>query len=79
MSKKSKYDVTVDKPTCIGCGTCSAMAPNTFQMNDAEQKAEVKKGEWDDDNTINLAAQSCPVFAIKQKNKETGEQEFPEQ
>lgn len=80
MAKDSKYNVSVDKPTCIGCGTCSALAAKTFKMNDAEQKAEVIDSEdWDDDETIKQAAESCPVFAIILKNKETGVQEFPEQ
>ena len=53
----------IDKETCIGCGTCVALAGNTFRMND-EGKAEVYNETGDDADTIKMAAESCPVNAI---------------
>lgn len=55
--------INVNKDTCIGCGTCVAIASNTFDMN-SENKAEVKKVDGDDKETIKTAAESCPVNAI---------------
>jgi ferredoxin len=38
---------------------------------------EEKNNERDEDDIILASAQSCPVFAIAIKDKETGEQIFP--
>lgn len=72
----SKYKIKVDKVKCIGCGTCSALASKTFKLN-SDQKAEVMKGDLDDDKTIHQAAESCPVFAIILKDSK-GKKVFPE-
>ncbi|MDD3647794.1 MAG: ferredoxin [Candidatus Dojkabacteria bacterium] len=71
----SKYKIKINKTTCIGCGTCSSLAEKTFEIG-SDMKAEVKKGEWDEDKTILQAAQSCPVFAIELT--ENGKKVFPE-
>ncbi len=53
--------VKVDQNTCIGCGLCAGMCPETFQM-DLDGKSEV----INDENTpcAKNAAESCPVNAI---------------
>ncbi len=54
--------ITVDKETCIGCGSCVALCPDTFQL-DADGKSEVIN-----QNNIKCAksaAESCPVQVIK--------------
>lgn len=53
--------VSVNKNTCIGCGACASICPDSFQLG-SDGKAEVI-------NESNLecaknAAQSCPVQAI---------------
>jgi ferredoxin len=48
MNKK----IIVDKEKCIGCGTCIALAPEIFEMDDAGK----------------LAIDSCPTQAIKTEN-----------
>ena len=53
----------VDKNKCIGCGTCAALAAGTFQMSD-DGKAMVATEPSDDEATIKLAVDSCPVSAI---------------
>jgi len=53
----------VDKNKCIGCGTCVAIAPSTFEIG-ADGKAQVKTQVGDDPATINNAVSSCPVQAI---------------
>jgi len=54
--------ITVDKETCIGCGSCAALCPNTFQL-DQNGKSEVIN--QDDIACAKGAAESCPVQAIK--------------
>ncbi len=56
--------LTVNKKTCIGCGTCAALAPKTFKMGD-DGKAEVINATGDNDEIIKSAIASCPVSAIK--------------
>jgi len=65
MSKKSKIKVEIDKNLCIGCGACTAIAPQTFQLDSNQGKAKVVKQPKKIDETIKMAANSCPVGAIK--------------
>lgn len=53
--------ITVDKDTCIGCGTCEALCPMSFKLN-AEGKAEPIAQEVKE--CTKQAAESCPVQAI---------------
>jgi len=71
------YKVKVEKEKCIGCGTCAALAKDTFQMT-SDNKAEVKSGEHDEDDTVLQAAQSCPVNAIEVED-ESGKKIHPEE
>lgn len=57
-----KLKIVID--SCIGCGTCAAIAPKTFQMNDA-YKAEILDENGDDAETIKSAVDACAVQAIK--------------
>jgi ferredoxin len=54
--------LTVDKDKCIGCGSCAALAPKTFVLEDGKSKATNPSG--DDQNAIKSAIDSCPVDAI---------------
>jgi len=56
--------VEVDREKCIGAASCVAIAPDVFEL-DNENKAVVKNPHGADDDTIILAAKSCPVLAIK--------------
>jgi ferredoxin len=76
MADKSKYIILIDRETCIGAGPCVAVAGKTFFL-DKENKASILEGEWDEDDMILAAAQSCPVFAITIIDKETGLKVFP--
>ena len=53
----------IDREKCIGCGTCPALAPKTFQLDD-EGKAIVINSAGDDADTIKMAVDSCPTQAI---------------
>lgn len=70
--------IVVDRAACIGARSCVLVAGNTFAMDD-DNLAYVRKeaAEFEDDETIKLAAQSCPVLAIHLYNKE-GKKIFPE-
>lgn len=71
-----KCFIQIDEGKCISCGTCAALAPQTFQLGD-NFKSTVKEDSEDDLQTILKAAQSCPVGAIAVKDKETGKNLYP--
>jgi len=54
--------VTVNKETCIGCGSCEAVCPDVFKMTDgkAEVKAQKKLP------CVKEAIDTCPVDAISE-------------
>jgi ferredoxin len=53
--------ITINQETCIGCGSCAAICPNTFKMNDAGKSEVISQNDVECAKT---AAQSCPVQAI---------------
>ncbi len=67
--------IEVDRDLCIGAAPCVTVAPGVFQLDD-ENKAFVVDPKAADDETILLAAQSCPVQAIKIFD-EDGKQIYP--
>ena len=56
-------NITIDKEKCIGCGTCVALAANSFKMSE-DAKAEFLPDSTDDQATIQMAIDSCPTQAI---------------
>ena len=73
ISKIAK--IIVDRSLCIGAASCIAVAPGVFEL-DGENKAVVYNDKGADDQTILLAAQSCPTQAILLFDEE-GNQIFP--
>jgi ferredoxin len=69
--------IVVDRIKCIGARSCAAVAPGTFQM-DGENLAYILDPNSEDDDTVLMAAQSCPVLAILLYD-ENGKQIFPEE
>jgi len=67
--------IHIDREKCIGAASCVAIAPGVFQL-DAENKATIVDEKGADDETILLAAQSCPTQAIILFD-EQGNQIFP--
>ncbi len=55
--------IVVDRDLCIGAASCVAIAPGVFALDD-ENKAYVVSDKGADNETILLAAQSCPTKAI---------------
>ncbi len=74
---KSKYIVEVLRDLCIGAASCVAIAADTFQLDEAN-KVYILETDWDQDDIILAAAQSCPTFAIIVKDAATGKQIFPQ-
>ncbi|XP_028786307.1 chaperone protein dnaJ C76, chloroplastic [Neltuma alba] len=54
----------VDENACIGCGECAHFASNTFIMDEALGSARVKVQYGDDDQSIEVSVESCPVNCI---------------
>ncbi len=67
--------IVVDRNLCIGNASCVAVASGVFEL-DGENKAVVYNPKGADDETILLAAQSCPTQAILVFDEE-GNQIFP--
>jgi len=59
--------IIIDKNLCLGCGTCTVIAPKTFKLG-SDGKAEVIDLSGDEEKTIKEAIDSCPVNAIKSTN-----------
>lgn len=70
--------IEIDRNRCIGAAPCVAVAGSVFQLDD-EGKAIVTDPKGADDETIIMAAQSCPVQAITIYDEETGEKIFPKE
>lgn len=56
--------VYVDEHTCIGCTNCAMVAQSTFFMDDEHGRARVFQQWGDDDETIQVAIETCPVNCI---------------
>lgn len=67
--------IVVDRNLCIGAASCIAIAPGVFEL-DSENKAVVYNEKGADDETILLAAKSCPTRAILVFDTE-GKQIYP--
>lgn len=59
----------VDKKCCIGCQTCTEIAPETFAM-DEEGRAYVKNPKGNKPEEIQDAIDSCPVGCISNNEDE---------
>ncbi len=79
-----KFQIQHDRPNCIGCAACAAVAPDFWTMAE-DGKSDIvgckkRPDEWEEldieekDYQINKeSADSCPVNVIHIINKETGE------
>lgn len=69
--------IVVDRQGCIGAQSCVVVAPGVFQMDD-ENLAYVVDPDSEDEDTILMAAQSCPTLAVILYD-EDGNKIFPEE
>jgi len=58
----SRLEIVVDRVRCMGSGSCSFHAPNTFDLDD-EMRVVVLEGR-DSDAAIRAAVESCPTRAL---------------
>jgi ferredoxin len=56
----------IDREVCIGCGTCVALCPNVFQLQD-DGKSKVVNANGAGEDEIQQAIDSCPVQCIHWK------------
>ena len=81
---EKKFQIRHDRPNCIGCAACAAVAPDFWEMHE-DGKSDIIGSKKDDDeweeldieekdfNANKEAADSCPVNVIHIINKETKE------
>ena len=62
--------IEVNKDLCIGCGSCVAMAPDTFEFGE-DGFAEPKDQEITEE--VRDAAEACPTGAIEVEEDEEDE------
>lgn len=60
--------ITLDQEKCIGCGTCAAICPEVFVIDNETSKAKVIKNDGCTTCDIAETAKSCPVEAIAISN-----------
>ena len=84
QDNSKKYRIEHDRPNCIGCAACAAVAPDFWTMSE-DGKSDIVGSIKKEDETEELeieekdfacnkeAADSCPVNVIHIVNKQTGE------
>jgi ferredoxin len=72
-----RWVVTIDKGICAGTGLCAGLSPDLFQVvgGTAELLGDSVVEPHDD---YLVAAEGCPIEAIRVVNRETGEVLAPE-
>ena len=62
-------NIKIDQEKCIGCGSCTAVCPELFELVGEDNKAQVKeKTEGQagmNDKCVQEAVDICPVQAIE--------------
>ncbi len=55
----------VNKDACIGCGACSAVCPNVFELgDDGFANVKVEEVAESDKDAVVEASEGCPTSAI---------------
>ena len=84
QESNKKYILQHDRPNCIGCAACEAVAPDFWEMNQ-DGKSDIKNVKTLENGCQELeideknyeenkeAADSCPVNVIHLVKKKTGE------
>lgn len=69
--------IVVDRQACIGARSCALIAEKVFLMDDENLAYVSDDVDSTDEESIRMAAESCPVLAIHLYNKQ-GKKLFPE-
>jgi ferredoxin len=67
MAKKNNkriHKIYVDRKACISAATCVVLAPDAFDLDNDSIAVVLDGAEKIDDETLLVAAQSCPTKAI---------------
>jgi len=56
--------VEVDRDACIGCGGCTAVAPDTFGLDEEGKSVILATADSETAETVLDSVNSCPVGAI---------------
>lgn len=83
--EESNLRVSIDWDACMGAGSCVVVAPSVFQLDEKADKSvfisraplRVKDTGSVGDETIIIAAQSCPYSAIIVEDEKTGKRIHP--
>ncbi len=59
--------IIINKETCIGCGSCEAVAPSLFTIKDGKAVAKKSSVSGEDEKKAKEAVDICPVQVIKLK------------
>ncbi len=59
--------IEVNRDACIGCGGCTAVAPETFGIDDEGKSVILASADSETAESVLDAANSCPVGAISTK------------
>lgn len=70
------YKVRVDRNLCIGAGSCVAVAPKAFALDNEAKAIVLPTAGEENDQTLLEGAKACPTAAIIVTD-ETGKQIFP--
>ena len=81
MLLMSKFKIIHERPKCIACGSCAAVAPDYWEMSADDGLADLKKCTMNGDNEERIvdeneaaqnreAAEVCPVQIIHVKKIE---------
>lgn len=55
----------VNKDVCIGCGACTSIAPDVFEIGDDGLAEVVKDNIGEEKEDVIDASESCPTEAIE--------------
>ena len=75
-TSSQQLKIVVDRKMCIGAAPCVAVAPGVFQLDEEQGKAYIVDPDSADEETITMAAEACPVLAIKLYRE--GKQVYPQ-
>jgi ferredoxin len=65
------WRITINE-TCIGSGSCVGLAPQYFDLDDAEGRSHPIDPDAEPDEAVLDAVASCPMEAISVVDLETG-------